>query len=137
MNYIQITSSTDLSELNKFRPYKCVIIADKIVPKNTQWKISESLVNTGCYYMMAWGENCSSWDDSVDEVNIMKFIDLESIPNKEFVYTSWHHNEDLEEVFWFCKNCANHKQHSDMNTILIHIGSTQSKEQIINTYNKA
>jgi hypothetical protein len=42
--------------------------------------------------MMAWGRECSSWDDSVDWANIDKFGDS-PIPDDECVVTTWHEDE--------------------------------------------
>jgi hypothetical protein len=55
--------------------------------------------------MMAWGPNCSTWDDSVD------WADIEARNSRDddskFVMTTWHEKESLESVFWFSQFCAN------------------------------
>jgi len=57
--------------------------------------------------MLAWGHECSVWDDAVDWANVSEF-DFKTIPPERFVMTTWHENETMEEVFWFAKNCAGH-----------------------------
>ncbi|MCA9560068.1 MAG: hypothetical protein KC583_16085 [Myxococcales bacterium] len=67
--------------------------------------MSRLLVDTGCVYAMAWGLDCSLWDDSIDRANIERFKDRE-IPDAQFVMTTWHERESIEEVLWFAKVCA-------------------------------
>ena len=51
---------------------------------------------------MAWGLDCSLWHDSVDSANIEKFIPND-IPDDQFVMTTWHKGDSLEEVLRFAK----------------------------------
>ena len=51
---------------------------------------------------MAWGLECSEWDDSVDWAVLEKF-DFGKIPDGHFVMTTWHENETLEEALCFAK----------------------------------
>lgn len=51
---------------------------------------------------MAWGPDCSLWDDSIDLANIEKFKDR-AIPDEQFVMTTWHEKETLQEVLRFAK----------------------------------
>jgi hypothetical protein len=51
---------------------------------------------------MAWGLDCSLWDDSVDYANIEKF-ETDEIPDEQFVMTTWHTDDTLEEVLRFAK----------------------------------
>src|SRR3546814_2317896 len=47
-------------------PYRAVVIIE--APVTAEWRslVSAWLVKSGCLYMMAWGPDCSLWDDSVD-----------------------------------------------------------------------
>lgn len=78
--------------------------------------------------MMAWGIDCTSWDTSVDLANIDKF-DYKDIPEKEFVITTWHSTDSLNEVFWFSKNVAFHSVVDPLNTLLLHI-SSENRERV-------
>ncbi|AWW75258.1 hypothetical protein CD351_12545 [Erythrobacter sp. KY5] len=57
--------------------------------------------------MMAWGHDCSSWDDSVDHALREKFNN-QGVPDESFVMTTWHENEPLHEVFFYARMCAFH-----------------------------
>lgn len=77
--------------------------------------------------MMAWGPECSSWDDSVDDADLEKF-DCEEIPESQFIITTWHEDEELSDVFWFSKHNAHHPYYEMRNTVILHI-SKEDKQQ--------
>ena len=82
--------------------FRCVILIEKTIDAADRAKISKQLVDAGCLYAMAWGIDCSSWDDSIDEANIDQFFPR-SVPDNKFVMTTWHSKESIEEVFFFAK----------------------------------
>jgi hypothetical protein len=86
--------------------------------------------------MMAWGLECSSWDDSVDISNL-KLFDYGEIPDDQFVMTTWHTDEPLSEVFWYSKNTALHPTIEIERTLLVHIASEPSAVKMLQTYNEA
>ena len=49
--------------------------------------------------MMAWGIDCSLWDDSVD-VASLEAHNWEDIPDGQWVMTTWHEDDPLSDVFW-------------------------------------
>ena len=49
--------------------------------------------------MMAWGSDCSLWDDSVD-VASLEDHNCKDMPNGQWVMTTWHDDEPLSDVFW-------------------------------------
>lgn len=51
---------------------------------------------------MAWGVDCWLWDDSIDEENLEQF-DYGTIPDEQFVMTTWHSDDTLEEAVRFAK----------------------------------
>jgi hypothetical protein len=76
-------------------------------PVTVEWRalVSRWLVEADCLFMMAWGHECSLWDDSVDFANLERF-DFGDVPDRHFVMTTWHEKESLNEVFWFAKHAA-------------------------------
>jgi hypothetical protein len=135
MKYLQLSDGVELPQINDFNPFKCVVIISLPVSQEWQTSVSEWLVNSGCLYMMAWGEDCSSWDDSVDYANLEKF-EYQKIPPESFVTTTWHESESLSEVFWYCKNVAKHGIENLENTLLLHISDTSAQEFITLVYKK-
>ena len=83
--------------------------------------------------MMAWGINCSSWNDSVDMANMEKF-GFDEIPDDNFVMTTWHDDEPLEEVFWFSKNSAFHPTIKISHTALFDVSISNRESEIMTVY---
>lgn len=86
--------------------------------------------------MMAWGKECSSWDTAVDVANVEDFA-FGDIPEDNFVMTTWHEKEPLGDVFWFCKNCADHATVSLTDVIILHISFESDKDAFLRAYDAA
>lgn len=110
-----------------------VVIVEAEIPDEWQARVSDWIVRSGCLYMMAWGINSSSWDDSVDWANIDQF-GTDSIPEASFVVTTWHDDEPLEEVFWYSKNCAFHSVVNLERTIILHISKEERRDELLLAY---
>ena len=107
VSYVHLPSEAPLPSVGRAGPFRAVLVLEQAVAHLWQTQVSEWLVESGCLYMMAWGQNCSSWDDSVDHANLEKF-DYGDVPEEDFVMTTWHENEALCEVFFFARVCAFH-----------------------------
>jgi hypothetical protein len=129
VSYVHLVPEAELPPLAHGPAAKFVVIAE--VDVTPSWRVAASkwIVNSGCLYMMAWGVNCSSWDDSVDFANLELF-DFGDIPDDKFVMTTWHDHEPLSEVFWFAKHSAIHLDVELKRTVMIHI-SPEPKERDI------
>lgn len=136
MEYLQLQNNEALPNINYLAPFKCVVIIEAVVSEVWQAKVSEWLVKSGCFYMLAWGNNCSSWDDSVDFANLERF-EFKEIPKEASVITNWHQSESLTEVFEFCKNFAIHEVQSLKNTLLLHISKENCSETLKEKYKSA
>jgi hypothetical protein len=136
MEYLQLRNNEILPQIKTQRPFKCVVIISSPVSQAWQAKVSQWLVDSGCLYMMAWGNDCNSWDDSVDYANIEQFQNQE-IPPESFVMTTWHESESLSEVFEFCKHAAIHGVKNVENTLLLHISEEYMSKNITQIYNGA
>ena len=96
--YLQIEEKSELPDISSLNPFRAIVVIEEERPVPWQTRVSNWLVESGCLYMMAWGKNSTSWDDSVDIANIEQFS-FEDIPDDKFVMTTWHENETLKEVF--------------------------------------
>jgi hypothetical protein len=97
--YVHLTPEGLLPVWTGRRPFNAVVVATCAVSADWQDQVSDWLVKSGCLYMLAWGVNCSVWDDTVDWAT-RKLYGPEDIPDEAFVITTWHTNETLEGVFW-------------------------------------
>lgn len=114
-------------------PRRIVVMIETAVSPEWQSLISNWIVRSGCLYMMAWGIDCSSWDDSVEMASLEEF-DFGNIPKKKFVMTTWRANDSLSEVFWYAKNCAAHPTVELECTVLLHITEAERESEILRSY---
>jgi hypothetical protein len=117
-------------------PFRAVVVIEAQVTPEWRASISKWLVESGCLYMMAWGTDCSLWDDSVDYANLDK-LECGDIPDDSFVMTTWHPSEPLEEVFWFCEYTARHSTVDLDRKILIHISIVERDAELLDAYQRA
>jgi hypothetical protein len=118
--YLHLTPGDALPTLASGLPFKAVVVVDCEVEPDWQAQVSDWLVRSGCRFMMAWGHKCGDWDSSVDDANLAMF-DYGEIPDDDFVLTTWHDDESLQEVFWFCLHCAMHPSLDLARTYIVHI----------------
>ena len=133
--YLHLRAGQEMPHLTDARPFKAVLVIEEDVTPAWQALVSEWLVRGGCRYMMAWGKNCSRWDDSVDEANVSVFgSNLEGIPEDDFVMTTWHENESLQDTFWFCEKSAVHPAVQLERTFIIHISHSVRREELFEIF---
>jgi hypothetical protein len=133
LKYYLLNNTENLPTIADLKPFKAIVVIDLMVTTSKQKEMSEWLVSSGCLYMMAWGLECSSWDDSVDIANCEAF-EYGEIPDCSFVMTTWHESEPVEEAFWFAKNCAVHPTVDLENTLIIHINDTCKEKHLLGLF---
>lgn len=135
-SYVHITGSCTPPDLSVANPFISIVVIEDSVTPERQREVSKWLVRSGCLYMMAWGQNCSSWDDSVDLANLEEH-GFGEIPVGERVITTWHDNCALEDVMIFAKSFALHPDVTIRNLVIVHLGPTDKGEQFDLMYSKA
>lgn len=130
--YIHVAPGAALPDV-VFQPSKTIVVLDAAVSPEWQNAVSDWIVHMGCLYMMAWGVDCSSWDDSVDWANLDQF-DYGEIPDDQFVMTTWHEDEGLDDVFWYAKICAEHPVVKLVQTVILHIAASSRREELLRRY---
>lgn len=133
--YIHLLPGCDLPDI-PHRPTRALLVADQLVDPEWQDLVSRWLIGMGCLYMLAWGEGCSSWDDSVDIANLEDF-DYGDITHEFDVLTTWHDNESLAECMCFAKNCATHLSVEIERTVIVHIGAQAREAELLAAYAEA
>jgi hypothetical protein len=136
VDYFRITESEPLPDISAYAPFRAVVIING--PYSVEWqdRVSDWLVASGCLYMLAWGENCTSWDDSVDYANMRQFP-FDEIPDEHFVLTTWHDKEPLDEVLWFAGFGAQHGDVDLKYSLLIDIGKENRRAELLARWDAA
>jgi hypothetical protein len=99
-------------------PFSAVVIIAAEVTPEWRHEVSKWLVNSGCLCMMAWGDDCSLWDDSVDVANL-EAHNWEDIPDDRSVVTTWHEKESLSDVFWYANYSTFHPPEVPLEHLII------------------
>ncbi len=136
LEYLHLRPGDTPPRLEAAPPFKAVVVVDSDVTPEWQGQVSDWLVRAGCRYMMAWGKECSSWDSSVDEANLIVF-DYGEIPDDNFVMTTWHDNEPLGEAFWFSQFCAMHPSLELEKTYIVHISTQSASAEMLEAFQRA
>jgi len=126
-HYKQIKFHATLPHIENLPPFKAVVLIEREIPDEERRKISAWLVRSGCLYMMAWGEDAATFHDAVDDANLEMF-DFGDIPEDQYVMTTWHDDEPVEEVFWFSANAAHHPIAEIKNMLVLHIGEADQRD---------
>jgi len=134
--YLRLNPEAMPPEIGIPIPCRVVVIIEAEVSPEWQSLVSDWIVRSGCLYMIAWGPNCSSWDDSVDWANIDAFK-YGGIPEDSAIMTTWHADEPLAEVLWYSKNLAFHPAVTLEHTILLHISAQDRAQELLEAYANA
>lgn len=134
--YVLLAPETEPPELSAFNPFRAVVIIEQPVSAAWRARISDCLVESGCLYMMAWSDNCSAWDDSVDIANLERF-GYGDIPADRDVMTTWHAEDSLDEVFSFAKHFASHPIIDLPQVVLVHISNVGRELELLQAYGSA
>ncbi|QTN19543.1 hypothetical protein HZ989_00145 [Brevundimonas sp. AJA228-03] len=133
LSYVHLPAGSQPPAIGEVEPFKAVLVLQQAVANDWQDQVSEWLVRSGCLYMMAWGVECSSWDDSVDWANHI-VTGLDDVPDDQFVMTTWHDDEPLAEVFWYAGFTAHHPMVSLEHVAIIDIGPTNREVEMLEAY---
>lgn len=133
LRYVRVRNDDELPDVSELKPYKALVIVEDDFDQDWQNSVSDWLVDTGCLYMMAWGRDCSSWDDAVDWANMNDF-NFGDIPEDRFVMTTWHENDSLEEFFEFAKLYASHPVEILENILIVHVSATDREGEFRKLY---
>jgi hypothetical protein len=134
-HYVRIAPCENLPDISALAPFKAVVVLDAIYSSEWQDKVSKWLVDAGCFYMMAWGPDCSCWDNSVDHANMIAFPNYET-PDDKFVMTTWHDDESLEDVFWYSQFCASfsYDEVELINAVILHISNEIREAELLGLF---
>jgi hypothetical protein len=132
LTYIHLPTGSEPPQIMP-TPCRMAVLVEDDVGAEWQVKISKWIVDSGCLYMLAWGKDCSSWDDSVDHANLEDF-DYGEIPDDKFVMTSWLETGPIEEALWHCRHVAFHPTLNLPFAFIIHIASHPRANELSAAY---
>jgi hypothetical protein len=133
MRYVHLVADVEPPDVSALRPFRAIVIADEAVPDDRRASVARWLVESGCLYMMAWGEECDAWVRAVDYAN-REVHDFAAIPDTRLVIGTRHENQAPIDVFWFCKHSAMHPCASLDNVVLVHLSREACEREVTAAY---
>lgn len=136
MQYLQITDISDLPAIGQYAPFRVVLAIEDAVSRERREEISRWLVENGGLYIMACGEDCETWNESIRQANLDR-VSLEEMKPEEFVMITTHRQEKLRSVFWHAKKHARHTHVKIQNTLTVHLGTQNRSVEYLAIFDKA
>jgi hypothetical protein len=132
LHYLHLPPGASAPALDE-QPTRVLVMLEASVEPLWQQEISRWLIRIGCLYMLAWGPECSSWDDAVDDANLEAF-DYDGIPEDRFAMTTWHENDSMQEYLCFAKHCAIHPAVELTRTLIVHVATAARETELLAAY---
>jgi hypothetical protein len=114
-------------------PFKALVIAEEAVEAPWRAEVCAWLIRSGCLSFAAWGEACEAWHEDADDTNIANF-EGGTIPDDQFVMTTWHDAEPLSEALWFVAFAAFHPTSDLKNALIVHVAQHGRAEELLQQY---
>lgn len=129
IKYLHLKPDEALPALDGLSTFKAIVVIEAESSQLWQWDVCRWLVASGCRYMLAWGRDCASWEEAVDDASLERF-DYEDVPQDQSVLTTSHEDEELGEAFWFARHRAHHPALALQDTLIVHIAAEARQEEL-------
>ena len=136
IRYLHLTPDSDLPALEGLSHFKTVLVAEADVAEMTMWETSRALVAAGCAYALAWGKECESWREAIEDASL-EAVNYEDVPDDQLLIATAHEDEELSEAFWFARHRAVHPAHELRETLILHIADIPRREELEAEYRDA
>lgn len=124
MTNIELLANQKISYDLPKHPYIAILaIYSQSVTSEWQSICSDWIVKSEqCYWALAWGHECSIWDDALDYA-YLEFCNYDLPEDDDYNFmTTWHEDQTLDEVIEFAKTyIASPLEDSTLEIILINI----------------
>lgn len=135
-HYIQLRPHADLPDLQHLQPFMAIVIADDDSDEMWRWEVARWLAVSGCRFMLAWGKECESWREAVEDA-ALEAADYDDVAPEQTVLTTSHEDEDLDEVFWFARHRASHPALQLANVVILHVADIGRPDELMAQFTDA
>lgn len=133
LTYLHLPPGAEPPNLDHLSPFLAIVLVEEEVDELWQAGISRWLVASGCRYLLAWGRDCKTWHDMIEDA-ALEAADYEDVPDEQAVLATWHEDEDREEVFWFARHRAAHPAHDFKATVILDLAPASRRDEIEQAY---
>jgi hypothetical protein len=137
LNYLHLPSGADLPALAGTPPFMAILLVEQ-EDADEMWRfdVCRWLVASGCRYLLAWGRDCETWREGVEDA-ALEAVDYEDVAPEESVLTSAHEDEELEDVFWFARHRAAHPGPALETVLIVHVAALPDRQRMVDAYDAA
>ena len=130
VSYLHLPTGGPIPSSDPRTPFRAVIVVEQDVDAEWRDRVSTWLVRTGCLYMMAWGQDCDAWDDSVDWAYLSAW-DFKDATEDRSITTTWHNLETLAETFRFAQQGAFHPTVPLPDVLILHVAPEARRGELL------
>jgi hypothetical protein len=129
-HYLQLRPHDALPDLTALAPFMAIVVIDDDSDEMWRWDVARWLVASGCRSMLAWGKECESWHDAVEDAALEAF-DYDDIPPEQIVTVS-RKPEHLVEVFvGVLRHRASHPALRLNTAVILHVAMRGRPDELL------
>ncbi|MDH0867548.1 hypothetical protein [Mitsuaria sp. GD03876] len=129
--YLWLSPDVEFPRLPFGTPFRALVVSELHPEAARQSAICEWLAASGCRYLMAWGQEASSWDDSMDWAALERSGYVVDADGEDFIPTTWHDGESLAEVLHFASNHAKHPTLELEDLLVLRLAHSPDPEDVL------
>lgn len=135
-HYLQLPPHAALPDLAHLSPFKAIVVIDDDSDEMWRWDVARWLVASGCRVMLAWGKECESWQEAVEDA-ALEASDYDDVPPERAVVATHHADDDLDELFWFASHRASHPALRLTTTVILHVAALGRPDDMLAQFSEA
>ena len=134
--YLQLRPEGPLPTLDHLQPFMAIVVIDDDSDEMWRWDVARWLATSGCRFMLAWGKECPSWREAVEDA-ALEAVDYDDVAPEQAVLTTSHEDDDLDEVFWFARHRASHPALQLSNVVILHVAELGRPDELMAQFSDA
>lgn len=119
-HYLQLPPHAPLPDLTHLAPFMAIVVIDDDSDEMWRWDVARWLVTSGCRVLLAWGKECESWQEAVDDA-ALEAANYDDVEPEQAVIATAHGDDDLDELFWYARHRASHPALRLSTTVILHV----------------
>lgn len=135
VSYVHLTAGEKPVGTLPAVPFIAVIVGTQSVEAGWRSTVSHWLVENRCLYACSWGVDAEAWHDSIDLANLE--VDDFNVTEASHVMTTYHHQDSLNEVFWFAGYAAHHGVITLEHVLIVDISPEAREAEMLSRYAQA
>ncbi len=103
--YISISAPSEAVLPTVAEPFAAMLWSARTASAEEMSAVAARLIEAGCTYFVAGGEECEAWHDAADHAFLELNLGGEEY-DRRFLMTTWHAGEPVDEVAFHLGMCA-------------------------------